>query len=390
MKKLFYVGALIAASLWSCRPEVNPVVKKPTADSFSPGIARTGDTVSVIGSSLKDSKILINGREVQIITNTDNILSFPVTNALTNPNALPKGEGESIYTLEVVFKDGSSTKFLQSILLNHIVRPQDLTWLASFTGDKTIDDTLGTGPAQLLITDFDGHGVRTAKATERFDQTQWAALVKTGGTQLITNNFLGVTSTKANGNFLATQLNPEFVENRTSGFVGEFVSATDVLNNREDAWATNFSEIPGSPIAVPKLNGSATDKTALNQTYLNFFLYKNNKVKGLVRPYLYNNLMEGSVAFAFNIPDEQGNGEWSLVSIPFRSMKTGYGSTDAMKFSLYSELNKMKFVFTHFDKKDEDKKTPDSGLKTAVDDVQFYLDHIIITQGSPYLIPPTN
>jgi hypothetical protein len=376
MKKLFYIGALIATSFWSCRPEVNPEVKKPTADSFSPGIAKTGDTVSVIGSSLKDSKILINGREVQIITNTDGLLSFPVTNALTNPNALPKGEGESIYTLEVLFKDGSSTKFSQSILLNHVVGPEDFTWLSNFKGSKAVGDTLVKGPKQLLITDFDGHGIRTANATDRFDQTQWTALVKTGGSQSITGEFLGVKNPPSKGNFFATQLNPEFLTKNTFGFAAEFVSATDVLNNRKDSWSNNFSEIPESPISYPNASN-------LKDLYFNFYVYKNSSTKGTLRAYLYNNNLSGDKEYANSLNASSGNFEWVLVSVPFTSFKANYGSGSPITADIYKEINKIKFVYTHSD-------WANNGNKVPTGDVQFYLDHIIITQGSPYITPPIN
>ena len=172
------------------------------------------------------------------------------------------------------------------------------------------------------------------------------------------------------------------MEHKTSGFVGEFVTTTDVLNNRIDQWTINFSGILGGPINVPKTNNDLSD------IYLNFFLFKNNKEKGWVRPYIYNDVLEDSLAFAYNLPVTQGNGEWALVSIPFKSLKTEYGNNFSMKARDYLSLNKLKFVFTHSDKEKERKNTPVSQLKTAVGDVQFYIDHIIITQGGAYVNPP--
>ena len=69
-------------------------------------------------------------------------------------------------------------------------------------------------------------------------------------------------------------------------------------------------------------------------------------------------------------------------------IKTEYGNNFSMKARDYLSLNKLKFVFTHSDKEKERKNTPVSQLKTAVGDVQFYIDHIIITQGGAYVNPP--
>ncbi len=385
MKKLTLVSLIFVFAFWSCRPEVNSVVKFSSADSFSPGIAKTGDTVDILGGSLKGSKVFLDDIEVPLLSSSDGLLQFVVTDNLTKSN--PKG----VFELSVKFKDGSSTKFSQNIVLNYIYTLTDkVTWLKNYVVKDAINDTLSKGPAQLLISDFDGHGARAANATNRFDQTQWTSLVKQGGSSLIGSNVLGVASSKAKGNYFALQLNPEFVENGTSGFVGEFISATEVSNNRDEAWAINFSALPGSKIRIPTENRRKINTISMDDTYLNFYVFKNNKEKTLLRTYITSDLLAGSTQFAYNPQPSDGLSEWKLMSIPFRSFRTGYGfDSKAIEVVDYPTLNKLNFTFTHADKAAETPSNPSAWVNPATGEVQIYLDHIIITQGGPYLEPPT-
>lgn len=370
MKKWCYLGVVATAGFFSsCRPSISEPKNFPTADSYSPGIAKTGDTVTVFGSYLKDSKILIGSQEPTLITNTDGALSFVVTDAMTS---IPK---QSVFSLSVNFADGTSTKFTMPLVLNHVISAQDkLGWLSSSTQPAL--DTLKKGPAQILMTDFDGHGFRTANATDRFDQTQWSGLVKVGGSILISPSFLGAKASPAGGNYLAMQINPNFIEDGASGFMGEFISRTELQNDRATSWPSNFSKLPNSPIKTP------TSRAEMAQIYFNFYVYKNNKSKGLSDIYLLNDDLALKEQFRFRPDTAVGLSDWQLVSIPFRDIKSGFGFGTGMTFTDYKDINKIKFTFTHYDKKDEDGKNP---VVITTDEAQIYIDHVIITQGGPYL-----
>lgn len=371
MNKVYYLGILAAASIFtSCKHEISDPKNFPTADSYSPGTAKTGDTVTVYGSYLKDSKIVIGDKEPILITNTDGSLSFVVTNAMTL--------NQTVFPLSIKFADGSSTQFSMPLILNHIIGGDDKdTWLSS--RNEQNNDTLGKGPAQILITDFDGHGYRTANATDRFNQTQWSGLVKTGGSISITQNFLGVAASPARGNYLALQLNPEFIEKGSNGYLGEFISSTDLQNDRKSFWPKNFSELPNSPIKSP------ISRAEMGDLYLNFFLNKNGKEKGISDIYLTNDLLALKNQFKYRPEVSVGKDKWELVSIRLRDFKNNYGYGSGMTFTDYKDFNKIKFTFVHDDKKDEASTSP---LVTATEEAQIYIDQVIITQGGPYLAYP--
>lgn len=362
---------LILLSLLSCRPEENPAKQKPRADSFSPGISKTGDTIEVIGSGLSGAKILLEGKEVELLKSENNFLSFIVKESMS---AL-----KSDLCLTVQFQDNSTTSFSQRLIVNHKISGEDLlpgNWLGGKikTDLNLVEGDTLMGPKQLIITDFDGHGIRMADATIKFDETQFTALVKTGGKILITNSFLNGEPSPVGENYFVTQLSPEYIEEGKYGFAAELVSNTDFMNDLERTWPISFVDTPNGPL------DAATSNPALSTYYFNFFIFKNGNEKGFVRPYLFSDDLTGNAMFANNFSTTLGNNEWEIVSIPVREFKTTHGTSVRMNFNNFKSLNKIKFNVAHLDL-DQNQMKPSE----AEGEVLIYIDHITITQGAPFV-----
>lgn len=374
----FFISATILLSVFmSCRVDENPAKRKPSADSFSPGLVKTGDTVTIIGTALDSDKIkvFVDGKEVKLINQQYYSASFLVKAEMSakKPNL----------DLAVQVGETETTIFSQQLIVNYLVQNEDLVnggWLYGLRNKFKNLDTLGGGPKQLLITDFDGHGIRTANATSRFDATQFYGLVKTGGKVLITNSYLGAIASEVGKNYFVLHLNPEFIEKEKSGYSGELKTNTIYLNDIASPWPSNFIDFPNRPLR----DLVAGDKFE-NQYYLNFYLYKNGQTKGSVRPYLTNDNLLTSQEYAKNFPASYGNNEWKLVSIPFNEFQKGYGFNNGFKVTSNNidSLNIIKFNFSHQSLANDNDKTPYKGPEVE-GDVLIYLDHIILTQGGPF------
>jgi hypothetical protein len=390
MNRILYAfGLTLSTVLVSCRPEVNDPRNPPSVNSFTPGAAKTGDTVRISGSYLKGSKVTLNGEVVTLLEDSDGLLSFKVTDALTT------GKG-SVFTLSVEFKDGLKTTFSQKLPLNYIITSEDKGeegWLKKWP--QIAGETL-KGPAQLLITDFDGHGVRTANLVTNandFDKTQFSALVKTGGDQQITRNYRGIPLSPASGNCLNTTLDVKFIENGKNGYCGEFISRSELQNDRSTPWPKSFVDLPNSGLKYP-IN--------VANTYVNFYINKNKLPKGLLDIYLFNDDLLDDEQYRFRLPVSRGLDGWELISVRLNQFGANFGDLKPeyiLKAEAFKSINKIKFNFTHDEKKDED---PCNCVKTfpgyiidgrwklnATGEVFIAIDHITITQGGPYIGYPS-
>jgi hypothetical protein len=273
------------------------------------------------------------------------------------------------------------TSFPQKLPLNHTITLEDKAgWLSPWP--QSAGDVL-KGPAQLLITDFDGHGVRTANLVTNandFDKTQFSALVKTGGDQQITRNYRGISLSPASGNCLNTSLDVKFVENGRNGFCAEFISRSELQNDRATPWTKSFVDLPNSGLKYP---------VDVANTYVNFYINKNKLPKGVLDIYLFNDDLALPQQYRYRLPIAKGGNEWELVYIKLNQFGANFGGSPKINASTIQTLNKIKFNFTHDDKKDET-TSPSSWKLNATGEVFIAIDHITITQGGIYIGYPSN
>jgi len=367
MKIKIYLFLVLGLSLLftGCRIDTEERPDFPSVESFSPGYAVPGDTVFVIGKSLTGSSISLDNGPVNIIANTDSLLSFVVTESMSNS------------LLTVTYPDGDAFTFSFNIILNYMIQASDIEeggWL----NDMELDGTplqageLLRGPRQLLISDFDGGGIRFAEATSVIDQTQFAGLAAQGGDLIIGTNTFGATPSPVGGNNFGIDTPPTSIASGTFGFAGELLNRSELQNDRETSWPMNFIEYPASPIEDVSSNSD------LENVFVNFLLFKNGNPKGVVDLNLTNDNFALGDRFRNRIADAQvGLDDWEWVSLPIGEISDGFGFGSRLNPDAYRTINILLFGFIHSDKANDEPID-------AEGNATFLIDHIILTQGAPY------
>lgn len=379
MKKLVYIlSALICLSAVSCRnsieKKINPAKGFPNVASYSPGFAKTGDTISIIGSVLTGSTVEVGGKQIDLTVNTDDKLAFVVTDDV----APISNDGR--YSLKVLHSDGDFHEFSMPIVLNHEITLADKAgWLS--TSSQAVGEVLETGPAQLLISDFDGGGIREADATDKFDRTQFDNQAQPTGVSYIGSTDLTQGSPLGNNYYILKLDDPGQLGG--NGHAGEVWSRSEIMNDRKTEWPVSFFDYVNGPLK------EVTTNNEMNDVYLNFLLYKGGAEKTVLYAYLYNDFLPGGEQYRSNfdfeldgasvkVPKGTGLNEWVWVSLPFRdSFKDNFGFGSKLKGENANTINKIKIAFAHGDKLDDQPGTATGGIEA-------YIDHIIITQGAPY------
>ena len=264
-----------------------------------------------------------------------------------------------------MYATDDSHTFSTKLVVNYVIQEGD-DWISEYgVGDILL------GPKQLLVTDFDGAGIRVADETDRFDETQWVSQVQPTGTETITDNYLGISSDLGKGNYYALSLS-ETSQLGNYGHVGKLMNRLDLLNGNTGSWINNFTEYKGSPI-------TKTNISELDDLYLNFAFFKNDSDKSLLRVDLQNASLGDSTAYRNEVSINKGIRNWEWISIPFTNFKNNWGNNsdhNVQDDEIYELLNQLQFAFTHKDEK--------NNTGTAEGEVHFLIDHIIITQGAPY------
>lgn len=367
MKKILIAISLIGLiGVSSCKIETADLVNFPKLDSYSPGYAKTGSTVSIIGSNLEGASVYVNGQKVDLTASSEKELTFQVKNGMSSGDLVVKFAN----------KDFEDQKFGLGIVINHVIQLEDKTgWLSSTT--QNVGDTL-VGPKQLLISDFDGNGVRTADATNNFDRTQFVDQVQTGGSMLI-NSTNQVSSSPAGGNFFNVELGAEFVQKGTCGHVGEIITRSELQNDGQSSWPVNFVDYPNSPLTVPSSEAEVRDY------FVNFAMFKDGNEKGVLHINLFNDDLALPDQYRYIIEDNSGLDEWDWVSIPYNQFKSNFATGAAISSTTFPSINKLKFAFSHDDWNDFDNslgKCPDTAPISGK--VVYYIDNVVITQGQPF------
>lgn len=359
MKKLWWAFWLVGAlGLGSCRIEKADAVNFPNVESYSPGYAKTGTEVSVIGSNLSGASIYLGGQPVDLLSTSDRKLSFLVTDAMSTGN------------IEVRFSNElfESQAFAMDLVVNHVITGSDKGgWLSASL--QNVGDTL-VGPNQLLITDFDGTGIRKANETTQFDRTRFSSQVPTGGLNGI-GQISGVMASPAGGNYFYSELAGEFVQNGTFGYSGDLISRSKKQNDLRFDWPSNFVDYPESPLVMP------TSRADLSKIYLNMAVFKNQNQKGLFYLDLTNEGLSNSQKFNNRSVSGVGVSEWTWVSVPFSQFKDGFGFGSTLDLDDFGNINIVSLAFVHQDKSENQ-------IVEAQGNANYYIDNIIITQGQPF------
>ena len=372
MKKFIlypFLGLIIG--LCSCRVDKAEKVILPVAESYSPGYVKTGDTVRVIGIGLDGASVKVGGQPVTLISQNSKEVAFIVTSELKQN---VQGETNNTNNIGISFSDGSNHTFTMPLVVNYVIANGDLSgngWLNGST--QSIGDTL-SGPAQLIVADFDNGGIRNADATDKFDRTQFEGLVKVGGTGLITSYSDERGATPAGGNVLSVNLESKFVSPNTSGFAGEYITRSELTNDGA-TWPLNFAEYLNSPIK---------DNVSMDDTYINLCLFRNGQDQSILDVILYNDnllladryrnrYLRTSAGLAV------GTNEWAWVNLKFSDFASNFGGAVDINEVIFESINKIKLDFNHGAVSAIDAGNPPEDKK-----VEIYLDQIVITQGAPY------
>lgn len=359
------------ALLSSCRIPEAPKKVLSKAESFSPGYVKTGDTVTVLGINMTGSRVKVGGVSVDVVTSDDSFVQFVVSDDVQADT-----DADATNNIEVSFSDDSKHEFSFPLIVNYVIKPQDVnSWLSGTT--QSAGEVL-QGPNQLLIGDFDDAGIRNAERTDRFDGIRYDATVKEGGEAFV-GMASGVLSSPAKGDYLAVIVPPESISLGASGFAAEVDTDSDNTNDK-GLWVSNFSAYPNSPLEVPETQED------LDNIYLNFCVHLNGNPKGLLDPFIFNDNLALNKRFRNNSlrpasgdePLAIGLNEWVWVSLPFSGFGANFGDPNqALNAETYKTINKIKLAYTQFDLRNNAEVAISQG-------VEIYVDHLVITQGAPF------
>ena len=188
---------------------------------------------------------------------------------------------------------------------------------------------------ELLISDFDGGGIRSATATSDFMNGFIEHNSGANSEMGITSNLNSVESSPAGGNFAFATVYGGGILPNTFGFVGTLSTQTDFQNDGSTQWPENFFNYPGSVIT--------SENQDLKEYYINFLVNFNNTKESQLRIFIGNSDLVLDKQFARTIRPSgiypvMG---WQKVSIALSAFRDGYGFGTAMKFQDFLQSNKI-------------------------------------------------
>lgn len=337
----FYSTPLILSLIaFSCRPEIAPESKSSTFLSFSPAYANKGDTVKILGEHLEISDVRLNNEPVEYFNAGSG-----------NVNFIIKTEEDLLANISIISK-GQTLTSNQKIAVNHRITAIDKsTWLNSQSAN--IGDLLPS-TAQLLVTDFDGQGVRTSFKTNDWNEHYFFQEVQKGATATGMIDQLGEPS-PANGDYYGISIDATEVKNIY--WHGTLNSDPSIeINNKT---FNGLFRIEESPLKL-------VDKESLDNIFLNFLIYS-KKETNTEMTLIMTDIKDFAPEKKINLTN--GNG-WTWVTKSLSSL----GVTELKNANEIKRIE-IKWAVAN-------NKIPTEGT------VFTYIDHIVITQGSPYLGVP--
>lgn len=345
-----------------CRREVEEKPTFPDVSFFTPGEAQVGDTIKVVGLGLLGSKVSLGNQGMTLISNSDQALIF----------AIPAGASTAQLTVSYPETGGHT-----------------------FQAPLVIDDK--TGNNELLIGDFDLGGIRPAGVTNDFLNGQWQINSAGAATTGIGQGVNGVPSSPAGGNYAYAFMGGEDMDPTTYGFVADLGHRSEVLNDKETPWPVSYLLYPAATLDT---------SAAISDYYLNFYVNFNGRTEGRVRIFLINPNYDKECRYATTIsPTNSTADQWVWKSIKLSTFQNNYGfgnsgacsNQNTLSMSEMLQINSIEIGVTDkFDSNydvdccyyvDADSPSDLSCCETAVpadvDQVEVYIDHVIISQGGP-------
>ena len=236
---------------------------------------------------------------------------------------------------------------------------------------------------ELLITDFDGGGIRSATTTSDFMNGFFEHNSGANSKMGITTNLNSVESSPAGENFAFATVYGGGVLPNTFGFVGTLSTQTDFQNDGSTRWPENFFNYPGSVIT--------SENQDLKEYYINFLVNFNSTNKSQLRVFIGNASLTLDKIFAktFKPSLKYPVTGWQKVSIPLNEFRVEYGFGTAMKFQDFLQSNKIMFQISDSFNNNYSaccrfigEDTIDDCCDIAIEHpVQIYIDQVVISQG---------
>lgn len=345
-------------------PEERPVF--PTAEYFTPSYAAAGDTIKVSGLALDGSTVSLNGTTVSSWVENDNqIVKFIV------PVDYQGGK------VSIKLKDNVTLNFIDSLRLVDKANPL-------------------RGVPMLLMSDFDGAGIRPAYFGSDFNSGQWGLESPVGATYGVGANQFNIPESPAGGYYMYNDVLMGSIGGPgTDGWGGALVSRNELLNDGETSFPISLGGYPNTNVIFDDINADY---------YLNFYYYSDSlgvkNRKGLspasIRVYMINPLLPKSLWYAFSFSNGENmnykgsshapimsDNKWHAVSVNLKSFTTNY-SFDTKKPDLLAmqSFNAFEFGFndSRVDAQGSDAATKEEKNK-GIGPMRTAIDHISLTKN---------
>lgn len=352
-----------------CRREVEEKPTFPDVNFFTPGQAQIGDTIKIVGLGLEGASVTFGGQAMTLHNVSSQSMYFVVP------------AGSTTETVSVTYSNGDGHTFQAPLVID-----------------------ISTGPNELLLGDFDKGGIRPAGVTSDFLNGQWEINSAGAATTGIGQGVNGVPSSPAGGNYAYAFMGGESIDPVSYGFVASLGHRSEVLNDNATGWPETYLEYPGGTL----------DSTAdIDEFYLNFYVNFNNRPESRIRVFLVNPNYPKGCRYAKTIPaDIPATGDgwvWKSYQMSSFLKEFGFGggtcpNPNSLTMEELFKVNKIEIDIT--DRFDNVYKIPSSSTSTVcptsipseerdiccqntappscqVDQVEVYIDHVIISQGGP-------
>lgn len=357
LKFTFSLILLAVIVFTACERDPDPRPSFSRADSYSPSVAATDDTVFITGDKMVGSQVRLNGELVEIEIEEEHRIGFIVEDHMESGSItiqLPEAGGI----------EGDRKTFNNDIYINEEVQA-GTSWDGLFTnGQSFASGDIMRGPKTMLISDFDGSGIRRASSTTSFSNVFWETNAAAAANVGIGKK--NVPSSPAGGNYLYGTILGSGILDDTYGFVMESATRSETMNDAITPWPDNFVEYPGSIIP---------EDFEMDQLYLNFYTNNNGYSQTNVRIWLYNDAQIQEDRFVQDVQLIDSEEKWEWQSIPIREFRPDFGNAaDRVTKETFMEVNKIQFQLADLE-----------GMDNAwtQNDVQGYIDHIVISYGGP-------
>lgn len=353
---LCFITVILTFSCKERESEDRP--KFPSAEFYSPWYVTSGDTVTIGGVNLEGSEVYVNSEKVELL-DTEDGLTFLVPEGFTGGK------------VKVIYPSGEIMIFGDSL---HYVSDEN---------DPKRTELEGI----VLISDFDGTGIRPTTAGFDFTTGAWLFEGPAGSNTGILR-YQNVPSSPAGGYYFYNAVQNWSIGGvETSGWAGSLSSRNELMNDNETSFPVSFADYPNSPV---DFEGNASDH------YLNFY-YKaaivdtnrNGESPAEIRVFLVNPALNLEDQYAFTISngdniqppsiDMPSDEEWHGISIPLNKFKNGYGFEDEFSNSDLKSFNAIQFNFAdsrvNSDEPDEQKE--------ADGPIEVFIDQVSISKGTP-------